>query len=105
MGEKSKREVYKYIAFHEAKNCTAITHNSLTFLHLSTNTFVMARSYAFYFIVVLMVISVYLAEFSRVKIDAACGGFCRPSTSPCTDRRCSRCIFDSISLTYSCRAP
>ncbi|KAJ8557911.1 hypothetical protein K7X08_004677 [Anisodus acutangulus] len=83
----------------------------------------MARNYAFYFTVALMVMSVYLAQSSRVKVVAArdlsetvtelkskltgqnlmggCGGYCRRSTD-CYDRTCPRCYYDVVRLTYGC---
>ncbi|CAN4097825.1 unnamed protein product [Withania somnifera] len=83
----------------------------------------MARNYAFYFAVALMVMSVYLAQSPSVKVIAArdlsetmtelqskltgnklmggCGGYCR-SSSDCYDRTCPRCYYNVIKLTYGC---
>ncbi|PHU14711.1 hypothetical protein BC332_15916 [Capsicum chinense] len=83
----------------------------------------MARNYAFYFIVALIVISVYMAQSPTVKVIAArdlsetmtklksklngkntmglCGGYCR-SSSDCFDRTCPRCYYDVIKHTYGC---
>ncbi|KAM3357602.1 hypothetical protein P3S68_020533 [Capsicum galapagoense] len=84
----------------------------------------MARNYAFYFIVTLLVMSVYLAQSPSVKIAAvrdmsrtvtelkskldgynllACGGYCRQS-SDCRTRDCPRCLYDVIAKTYGCHA-
>ncbi|KAH0749139.1 hypothetical protein KY290_028371 [Solanum tuberosum] len=81
----------------------------------------MARSYAFYFTIVLLMMSVYLGECSRSGIrDASlsvtepksklngynmmvgCYGDCRQS-SQCTSRSCPRCLYDVVSRTYGCR--
>ncbi|KAK4377416.1 hypothetical protein RND71_003712 [Anisodus tanguticus] len=79
----------------------------------------MAHNYAFYFTVVLMVMSVYLAHSPKVTILAArdlaeleskligkslqsgCGGYCR-SNSDCYDRYCKYCYYDVIRFTYGC---
>ncbi|KAK4375170.1 hypothetical protein RND71_005850 [Anisodus tanguticus] len=87
----------------------------------------MARNYAFYFTVALMVISVYLAQSPKMKIVAArdlsetatelkskltgqnlmgyrsgCGGYCQQDTD-CWDRNyCPRCHYDPIKITYFC---
>ncbi|CAN4099779.1 unnamed protein product [Withania somnifera] len=86
----------------------------------------MARNYAFYFTVALLIMSVYLAQSSRGKIAAVrdvssstitelksklngynlmggCGGYCRQS-SHCSDRSCPRCLYDVIAHTYGCHA-
>ncbi|KAG5601438.1 hypothetical protein H5410_032808 [Solanum commersonii] len=85
----------------------------------------MARNYAFYFAVALIVISVYLAKSPNVKVIAArdlsqtitdlksklngyklmggCGGYCRQK-SDCFDRTCPRCYYDVIKLTYGCHS-
>ncbi|OIT38795.1 hypothetical protein A4A49_01769 [Nicotiana attenuata] len=84
----------------------------------------MARNSALYFTVALMVMSVYLAHSPKVRIVAGrdvsttitelksklsdpilmggCGGYCRQA-SDCFDRRCPRCYYDVIKLTYGCR--
>ena len=85
----------------------------------------MARSYAFYFIVSLVVMSVYFTASPKVKIAAArdmpmtmnkltsiligdnlmggCGGYCRRS-SDCYSRACPYCYYDVIRHTYGCHA-
>ncbi|KAM3233260.1 hypothetical protein P3L10_018619 [Capsicum annuum] len=81
----------------------------------------MARNYAFYFTIALIVMSVYLAESPSVKViaarhlsaelkskltgqslDALCGGFCR-SSYDCLSRSCPHCYYDVIDRAYSCR--
>ncbi|KAH0662405.1 hypothetical protein KY284_027336 [Solanum tuberosum] len=84
----------------------------------------MARSYASYFTIVLLMMSVYLGECSRVKrsgirdasltvtepksklngynMMVGCYGDCRQS-SQCTSRSCPRCLYDVVRRTYGCR--
>ncbi|CAN4084835.1 unnamed protein product [Withania somnifera] len=79
----------------------------------------MARNYTFYFIIALLVMSVYFAHSPGVNILAArdlaeleskltgqslqsgCGGYCRTS-SDCYDRYCKYCYYDVIRHTYGC---
>ncbi|TMW85869.1 hypothetical protein EJD97_022360 [Solanum chilense] len=85
----------------------------------------MARGYAFYFTIALLVMSVYLDESIKVKVDAArdvsrtitelksklngynlmggCGGYCRQS-SDCYVRSCPRCLYDVLAHTYGCHS-
>ncbi|KAM3308574.1 hypothetical protein P3S67_010318 [Capsicum chacoense] len=61
----------------------------------------MNRNYAFYFIVLLMVISVYLAP-RVLGLRSACGGYCQ-SDNDCWDRNyCPRCHYDPVKVTYFC---
>ncbi|OIT02504.1 hypothetical protein A4A49_18263 [Nicotiana attenuata] len=82
----------------------------------------MARSYAFYFTIALMVMSVYLAQSPVLAVRdlptnvpaelkskltggkslmSGCGGYCR-SSSDCYDRYCKYCYYDVINHTYGC---
>ncbi|KAM3323299.1 hypothetical protein P3S67_004450 [Capsicum chacoense] len=76
-------------------------------------------NYAFYFTLVLLVMSVYLASSPNVKVLAmrdlaqlksnligkslksGCGGYCRQN-SDCYNIYCKYCYYDVIRHTYGC---
>ncbi|MCD7447072.1 hypothetical protein HAX54_023101 [Datura stramonium] len=76
----------------------------------------MARNYAFYFTVALMLMSVYLghspvlavrdlaelkSKLTGESLQSGCGGYCRQN-SDCFDRNCKYCYYDVIHFTYGC---
>lgn len=42
------------------------------------------------------------SKLNGYNLMGGCNGYCRQSTD-CYDRRCPRCYYDTIQLTYGCR--